>query len=108
MEPRDVLEKYSDKLLALPVRVPQFSALLRKRSLLSEDLKEKLKAPSHTDESAAQLFVDDIEKTLKISRSSFDKLISAMKEYKQGGMEELAGIMAHAVKGMYVHICGIA
>ena len=107
MEPCDVLNKYATELLALPVRVPQFIALLNKRSLLPGDIQDKLKAIHRTDAEAAQLFVSEIDKTLVISRVSFDKLISAMKEYDDDNIKKLAIKMecdAPNPAGMYVHM----
>ena len=106
MEPRDVLKEFAVELLSLPVRQPLFIALLKKRGLLHGNTESILKAIHLTEPDAAQLFVNDIDKTLIISRDSFDKLISAMKEYKEGGMEQLAIKLEGAAKpnsaGMYV------
>ena len=90
MEPSDVLKEFAVELLSLPVKQPVFIALLKKRGLLPGNNESKLKAIHLTEQEAAQLLVNDIDRTLVISRDSFDKLISAMKEYKDGGMEQLA------------------
>ena len=113
MEPREVLRQYAVELLSLPVLQPKFIALLDKQNLLPGNTKDKILAIHRTDQEAAQLFVSEIERSLVISRDSFDKLISAMKEYKDSGMLELANKMESAAKnpaGMYicmyvVHIC---
>ena len=107
MDPRDVLKKYAVQLLALPVKQAGFIALLDTRNLLPGNLKGRLSAMHLTNEDAAQLFVGEIERTLAISRDSFDKLLSAMKEYKDGDMEKLAGMMERDVKpnpeGIYTY-----
>ena len=106
MEPRDVLKEFAVELLSLPVWHPVFIALLKKRGILSRNTESKLKAMRSNRQDAVQLFVNEIDKTLIISRDSFDKLISAMKEYKEGGMEQLAIKLEGAAKpnqtGMYV------
>ena len=98
MEPRDVLKEFAVELLSLPVRQPKFIALLKKQGLLPGNTESKLSAIHLTVEDAAQLFVNEIERTLVISRDSFDKLISVMKEYKEGGMEQLAIKLERAAK----------
>ena len=106
MESRDVLKKFAVELLSLPVRQPVFIALLKKRGLLPGNTESKLKAIHLTEQDAAQLLVNEIDRTLVISRDSFDKLISAMKEYKDSGMEQLAIKLEGAAKpnpaGTYV------
>ena len=108
MEQRDVLKKFAVELLSLPVRQPKFIALLKERGLLPGNTESKLKAVHLTKQDAAQLFVSEIDRTLVISRDSFDKLISAMKEYKDGGMEQLAIKLKYAAQpnpaGTYVCI----
>ena len=110
MEPTQVLKKYGVKLLSLPVRQPKFIALLNQENLLPGNTESKIKALHWTDEDAAQFLVNEIDKTLIISRDGFDKLIWVMKQYKDGGMEQLANEMESAVKpnpaaaGTYVHM----
>ena len=106
MEPRDVLKEFAVELLSLPVRQPIFIASLMKRGLLPGSTESKLKAMHLNVHDAAQLFVNDIDRMLVFSRDPFDKLISAMKEYKDGGMEQLAIKLEGAAKpnpaGTYV------
>ena len=101
-----MLKEFAVELLSLPVKQPVFIALLKKRGLLPGNNESKLKAIHLTEQEAAQLLVNDIDRTLVISRDSFDKLISAMKEYKDGGMEQLAiklqGAAIPNPPGMYV------
>ena len=108
MEPREVLRQYAVELLALPVRQPEFIALLDKQNLLPGNTKSKLKAMHLTDEEAAQLFVSEVERSLVISRDSFDKLVFVMKQYKDGGMLQLANILESAAPnpaGMCMYAC---
>ena len=98
MEPRDVLREFAVELLALPVKQPLFSAILMRKGLLHGNLLSQVNAIHLTNVQAAQLFVQAIDSTLLISRDSFDKLISAMKEYRQGGMEQLAIKLQGAAK----------
>ena len=96
MKPSEVLKQYAVELLSLPVRQPKFIALLEKHNLLPGNTKEKIKAMHLTDQEAAQYLVSEIERTLVISRDSFDKLICVMKEYKDSEMLELANKMESA------------
>ena len=82
MEPVDVMKKYAVQLLTLPVQEPDFKAILKSEGLLFGDLGERVELKHLTKKGAAQLFVDEIERTLVISRDSYDKLIHAMKKYK--------------------------
>jgi len=75
-------------LLSLPVRQPIFLAMLQREGVLSGNI-ERIKAyPTETE--SAQYLVGKIHKSLRITRNEFDKLLLVMKEYKYGGMEELA------------------
>ena len=105
MEPRDVLKEFAVELLSLPVRQPVFIALLRKRGLLPGNTEGKLSAIHLTVEDAVDLLVKEIDRTLVVSRDSFDKLISAMKEYKDGGMEQLAIKLEGAAKPNPAGMC---
>ena len=98
MEPSQVLKKYALKLLTLPVHQPKFIALLKQQNLLPGNIESKIKAVHLSEEEAAQFFINEIEKTLIISRDGFDKLIWVMKQYKYGGMEQLANKMESVVK----------
>ena len=95
MEPAEVLKEFSVKLLSLPVRDSKFIALLEEQDLLPGDTKDKMAAINLTqaDASAAQLLLDKIKNSLSITRNGFDKLVLVMKQYKDGGMEELANQM---------------
>ena len=111
MEPREVLKQYAVELLSLPVRQPTFIALLDKQNLLPGNTKDKILAIHRTDQEAAQLLVSEIERSLDISRDSFDKLLFVMKQYKGGGMLELANKMESAAPNpastyvcMYVYV----
>ena len=99
MEPAEVLKQYSEELLSLPVKQPKFIALLNKQNLLPGDTKERITTicNQQTEANAAMYLVDQIEKSLVISRNGFDKLILVMKQYKDGGMEELANEMESVV-----------
>ena len=109
MEPSDVLRKFAVELLSLPVHQPKFIALLKKHNLLHGNTEERIKAISLTSYEGAQLLVDEIKKSLVIIRDDFDSLILVMKEYKDGGMEELAKKMETEVKpnpsGMHSTLC---
>lgn len=98
MEPADVLKKYAEELLSLPVHQPKFIALLKKHNLLYGNTEERIKTTSLTPSESAQLLVTEITTSLVIIRDDFDKLIFVMKEYKDGGMEELAKKMETDVK----------
>ena len=80
-------------------------------NLLPGNTTSKIKNVNWTEEEAAQFLVYEIEKTLIISRDCFDKLIWVMKQYKDGGMEQLANEMESVVKpnpavaGTYVLFC---
>ena len=105
MEPAAVLRKYAKELLSLPVHQPEFIALLQKHNLLHGSTEARIKPLTQAD--GAQLLVGEIKKSLVIIRDDFNKLILVMKEYKDGGMEELAKKMETEVKpnpsGM--HLC---
>ena len=98
MEPADVLNKYARELLSLPAHQPIFIALLKKHNLLHGNTEERIKSTGLTSDERAQLLVGEITKSLVIFRDDFDKLILVMKEYKDGGMEELAKKMETDVK----------
>ena len=98
MEPADVLKKYAKELLSLPVHQPSFIALLNKHNLLHGNTEKRIKSTGLTSDDGAQLLVDEITTSLVIFRDNFDKLILVMKEYKDGGMEELAKKMETDVK----------
>lgn len=86
MEPKEVFKSYSVELLSLPVHEADFIALLKKQGLLRGDLKGRIQAIHLTEKQAAQLLVNDIEKSLVINRDGFDKLILVMKQYKDRGI----------------------
>ena len=98
MEPTEVLKNYAVKLLTLPVRQPKFIALLKQENLLPGNTESKIRAVHLTEDEAAQFLVNEIDKTLIISRDGFDKLIWVMKQYKDGGMEQLANEMESVVE----------
>ena len=98
MEPSQVLKKYARKLLTLPVHQPKFIALLKQQNLLPGNIESKIKAVHLSEEEAAQFLINEIEKTLIISRDGFDKLIWVMKQYKDRSMEQLANEMEIIVK----------
>ena len=105
MEPADVLKKYAEELLSIPVHQPQFIALLKKHHLLHGDTEEKIKA-AQTPPEGVQILVGEIERSLVNIRDDFDKLILVMKEYNHGGMEELAKKMeTENPSGMYAFMC---
>ena len=103
MEPVEVLKHYAVELLALPVHQSAFTALLKKKNLLPGNTLSRINAMS-SEADAAQLLVNNIERTLSISRDGFDNLISVMKQYKISDMEGLANQMEEAASGMYVRM----
>jgi len=80
MEPARVLKKYLVKLLSLPLRQPKFIALLKSQDLLPGSTENKIHSKD-TEADAALYFVNEIEKSLRISCTNFDKLLFVMKEY---------------------------
>ena len=88
-----MLKEFSVKLLSLPVRDSKFIALLEEQDLLPGDTKDKIAAINLTQADAAQLLLGKIKNSLSITHNGFDKLVLVMKQYKDGGMEELANQM---------------
>jgi len=80
MEPAEVLQKYAEELLSLPLRQPQFIAKLKSHNLFPGDTQAKIHSKD-TEAEATLYFVKEIEKSLPISRTKFDKLLFVMKEY---------------------------
>ena len=96
MEPAKVLESNTVELLTLPVHQTDFIAALKEQHLLHGDMEIRIKAKP--EQEAAQILMADIQKSLVITRDSFDKLIWVMKQYKKGGMEQLANKMESVAK----------
>jgi len=98
MEPAEVLKKYAVELLSLPVHQSKFIALLKKKDLLPGNTGSRLISKSQSTEDDALFFVNEIERSLSISHTNFDKLLLVMKEYKDDNMLELAQQMENDLK----------
>ena len=91
MDPEEVLKKFGTKLLALPVRDPNFIALLNEENLLPGDTEEKMR--QGTTKQGAQYFLGTIKTSLSVSRTNYDKLLIVMKKSKDSTIKELADQM---------------
>ena len=91
----EVLKKFAVDLLELPVHDPKFIALLKQHNLLLGNTQSILMMQRTSKEGAVYL-ISNIERSLTITRTSYDKLLLVMKQYKDDGMEELANQMETA------------
>ena len=98
MEPAEVLQHFSTNLqVGLPVDQPDFISLLREHDIIFGEITERLKLQGKTRADRCSLIVDEIERSLHISREKFDKFLLLLQKYKHG-METLAQQMESKLK----------